>query len=607
MNFIKLPFVKTRGVDGGFWPGITNWPIKIRLIVLFLPITILAVLITAIFSYHNAKSQLEANARIQLDDTVHQTAFLANDKFKSALEQLVAIENHPSYKSLLQSKLDRDENVAKYESIISINNLFREIYSQNFEMLDSIYLNVNNAEFTLLKKYLPVRAPIDIDQWMARNHFPKGGYHWKMVHVDPIFRTNQPRRVFSVYRLLGGVDSPLKSLLLLNIDAGYILDMLANVKISANGYMMLVNGEGCALSKPVSRQFRLNRNALAFLQENSGNRGSFDGYSLTRRKMFVVFTTIRINGWVIAAVVPQGDILVNLSYIRYMILMVVIGLLIVSTFLATVVADGISRPLSFLSAQVKRFEKGDNGVDFRVDDRGEIGVLANGLSSLRANVVALLEKIKAEEEAKKQLELNALQEQMNPHFIYNTLSSIIVLVDMGQNDKASRMLSALTNFLMIGLSNGKEIISVKEELQHVSNYLFIQKMRYTKDFDFEISVDEDIANCKIMKLTLQPLVENAIYHGLRAGEEFGYIRINGSRSGNWAVLEVFDNGVGIPPAQLAELQRSIRKRNAEEADKAFGLRNVNQRLILHFGPEYGLEIESEVGKYTLIRVKIPFA
>ncbi len=584
---------------------VKNRPIKIRLIILFLPIIILAVLLTAIFSYINAKNQIEANARLQLDDTVYQTTFLLNEKLKYVLEQLLLIENDTSFKNLL---LSGDENSSNDEDIIKINNLCEEIYSKNFEIFDSIYLNVNNTEFILPKTETMAHEPLDIKQWFIRNNYPGYRYYWEMGNESTILRIDASQEVFSVYRVLGSIGSGIKSLLLLNINIDYILELLSNVKISLNGYLMLIDTDGNIISKNVPSEFRLNQKGLDFLKNNSGYRGTFNAYSVADQKLFVVFNTIRVNRWVAAAVIPLDDIFVSLSYIKYMILTMVVVLLVISTLVAAFTANSIAKPLSFLSNQVKRFENGDMGVDFYVDDRNEIGVLANGLASLRSNVISLLNRVKAEEEEKKQLELIALQKQIHPHFIYNTLSSIMYLVDMDKNKKASKMIKALSNFLMVGLSNGRKIISVKEELQHVSDYLFIQKMRYTKDFYFEINVDEDIADCQIIKLTLQPLVENSIYHGLRFKEaDLGYIRINGSRVGNQVVLEVFDNGIGIPKAKLEELEQLIRTRNAEEGADAFGLRNANLRLMLHFGPEYGLEIESEANKYTLIRVKIPFS
>ncbi len=584
---------------------VKNRPIKIRLIILFLPIIILAVLLTAIFSYINAKNQIEANARLQLDDTVYQTTFLLNEKLKYVLEQLLLIENDASFKNLL---LSGDENSSNDEDIIKINNLCEEIYSKNFEIFDSIYLNVNNTEFILPKTETTAHEPLDIKQWFIRNNYHGYRYYWEMGNESTILRIDASQEVFSVYRVLGSIGSGIKSLLLLNINIDYILELLSNVKISLNGYLMLIDTDGNIISKNVPSEFRLNQKGLDFLKNNSGYRGTFNAYSVADQKLFVVFNTIRVNRWVAAAVIPLDDIFVSLSYIKYMILTMVVVLLVISTLVAAFTANSIAKPLSFLSNQVKRFENGDMGVDFYVDDRNEIGVLANGLASLRSNVISLLNRVKAEEEEKKQLELIALQKQIHPHFIYNTLSSIMYLVDMDKNKKASKMIKALSNFLMVGLSNGRKIISVKEELQHVSDYLFIQKMRYTKDFYFEINVDEDIADCQIIKLTLQPLVENSIYHGLRFKEaDLGYIRINGSRVGNQVVLEVFDNGIGIPKAKLEELEQLIRTRNAEEGADAFGLRNANLRLMLHFGPEYGLEIESEANKYTLIRVKIPFS
>ena len=168
------------------------------------------------------------------------------------------------------------------------------------------------------------------------------------------------------------------------------------------------------------------------------------------------------------------------------------------------------------------------------------------------------------------------------------------------------MVGALTKFFMIGISKGKEIITVAEEIEHIRNYLLILQMRYSQDFDFELDVSEEIARCQIIKLTLQPLVENSIYHGIKNKPAKGILRVTGYREGAQAVIEVYDDGAGMSEARLAELRQSLAAPEVAEHPMTFGLRNVNERLKLHFGPEYGLTVFSEAGRFTRILVRLPF-
>ena len=201
------------------------------------------------------------------------------------------------------------------------------------------------------------------------------------------------------------------------------------------------------------------------------------------------------------------------------------------------------------------------------------------------------------------MEIALLQEQINPHFLYNTLYSISQLCELKKTEKASEMLIALAAFYRIGLSKGKTIITVKEELKHVKNYLFIQHFRYSDLFDYTIDCDEEILDCLIPKMSLQPLVENAIYHGIKMKHEFGNICIlGGTYDGENAYLEVHDDGPGIGTEQLEEIRSYLKDGKPGEKTSSFGMKNVNARLKLEFGYESGGEIES-ASQDTCVRIR----
>ena len=223
----------------------------------------------------------------------------------------------------------------------------------------------------------------------------------------------------------------------------------------------------------------------------------------------------------------------------------------------------------------------------------EITTLCNSLESMRKRINHLLDQVKQEQEAKRQTELALLQEQINPHFLYNTLYSIMQLCELKKPEQASEMLAALSQFYRAGLNKGNNIITVEEELNHVKNYLYIQHFRYSDLFDYTIDCDPELLGCCIPKMSLQPLVENAIYHGIKKKHGFGNICIlGGSYDGKHAYLEVHDDGPGFSEERLNQLKRYLEEEVSGDKRISFGLKNVDSRIKFEFGRPAGLELES---------------
>ena len=204
----------------------------------------------------------------------------------------------------------------------------------------------------------------------------------------------------------------------------------------------------------------------------------------------------------------------------------------------------------------------------------------------------------------RQLDLRLLQEQINPHFLYNTLDTIVWLIEGNKADEAVDMVVTLSDFFRLVLSGGKEFITLREEKQHINSYLEIQKVRYRDILEYDIRIDEELYDYQILKLTLQPLVENAIYHGIKYKRAKGCIHISGEKDGDILRLIVSDNGVGREEEELEQLRREM-ERPCRETEKGFGLANVNERIHMYFGGEYGLGIESGKMVGTTVTLTIP--
>jgi two-component system sensor histidine kinase YesM len=583
-----------------------NQPLKVKLLCFFLPLIICSVGLTGVLSYLFAEKQLRDNAYYLLRDTAYQTNLFLNDRFATMFEQLYNIENDPAIQNMILNRYS-PESKQKYLDLIGLNDRLNEIYRRYPKIIDSIYIYLDNGhEFSLMNDSIAVREGIRLEEWLRRYRGSPKGYYWLNDHRDRIFETFEERRVLSCFKLIGTPASKVKGLVILNLKSDHFLEILRNIRVSAHGYLALISPDGLLLSKNAAPRYRLSRADLAGLRDRAGADGGYERRNPSGEKLFIVYNTIAMNQWRIAAVVPERDLLAEAGRIKTTSLAIILVLSLISAGLALVFAGNIATSVKYLSEQVKRVEAGDFDTQFLIAEQNEVGILAKGLTSLVNTVKQLLRKVREEQEQKRQIELLALQSQINPHFLYNTLSSIKHLIEMNENGRAAKMVGALTKFFMIGISKGKEVITVAEEIEHIRNYLLILQMRYSQDFDFELAVNEEIADCKIIKLTLQPLVENSIYHGIKNKPEKGIIRVSGYRAGRHAVIEVYDDGAGMTEARLAELRQSLAAPEVAEHPMTFGLRNVNERLRLHFGPDYGLDIFSEPGRYTRILVRLPF-
>jgi len=240
-----------------------------------------------------------------------------------------------------------------------------------------------------------------------------------------------------------------------------------------------------------------------------------------------------------------------------------------------------------------------------VDEITELGMSFNIMTS---KIRDLLDSKVREQENLKKAELKTLQAQINPHFLYNTLDTIVWMSESNQPGEVIKIVKALASFFRIALSRGKDWISISQEVEHVRSYLYIQKIRYRDILDYEIEVDENILDGTILKLTLQPLVENALYHGIKNKRGGGKIRVRARKADNHTVLiEVWDDGLGFTPDKLAQIHAAISTESDQilQSESGFGLENVHKRIQLYYGKEYGLTVDSQYQKGTRVTVAIP--
>ncbi|WP_236895484.1 sensor histidine kinase [Clostridium beijerinckii] len=578
-------------------------PIKQQLNLIYIPVILISAILIGIFSYLFQIKQIEKNSSFLLENSVNQTAISVNEKINIPFSQMVAESDSVSVGNLFMNRYTEEDKSRKYMDILDCYNQMESVYYSINDMIDSIYFVTNTGvEVSMYKGDTPVNIGIDFNEWFNRDIYSETGYGWIESHEDKVFSSKSSRNVISIVKKFGTKDSKNKAILIYNLKTEYFKELLDKVNISPNGYVVVMTPDGKAIVNSTIKTFNIEDNDIARIKSDI-EKGSINDTKIGKEKVSI-YSSSEDNLWKVIGVVPKKDLVSEANNLK-VILIAFIGILsIVLLYISTLLARGVSKPIEILSNKVKEFEFGNINVKFEIDTENELGTLSKGLERFKESVLELLRKVMQEEKQKSKLELLIMQSQIKPHFLYNTLGSIKHLIDMGRNDKASEMCAALSKFYMIGLSGGRDIIYVSEEIEHIRNYLKIQQMRYDKEFEFYINISEDIMNEKMLILTLQPIIENAIYHGIKGKEGLGTIILSGNKKDDKMIFEIYDDGLGMSEQELDNLIKTINNRNDQQL-KSFGLRNVNNRLKLYFGSKARMNFFSIKNEFTQVIIEIP--
>lgn len=298
----------------------------------------------------------------------------------------------------------------------------------------------------------------------------------------------------------------------------------------------------------------------------------------------------------------RSDVERAISITTVILILILAGAFMISRKIVT----GITEPIQKLCEAAEAAGSGDFQIRAQGEGLDEIAVLNASFNQMMEEIGDLVEDIRVEELNLRAAELRVLQEQINPHFLYNTLDNIIWLAESKDTEQVVKMVSALSSFFRTTLSKGREFISVREEGEHIRSYLEIQQFRYRDILEYDVSIPEELWEYQVIKLTLQPLVENALYHGIKKKRGKGHISVSAERYKDVLIFKVKDDGMGMEEARLEQVRGILDGSVVEERQSGgFGLFNVNQRIQLHYGSEYGLKVQSTYGEGTEVWVRIP--
>ena len=301
-----------------------------------------------------------------------------------------------------------------------------------------------------------------------------------------------------------------------------------------------------------------------------------------------------------ASIQKQIDFWLTIEILFVVLVMIVVIPLVLSR--AVKLSKSITDPIVEMNSRVKEIGDGDLSphTPVKTDDTS-LALLSTGIEDMAARLDKQIELNREEQIKLRDIELSLIQAQINPHFLYNTLDAIVWLIEIGKNDQAEQMVTSLSSYFRSFLSDGKDIVTLAEEKQHIKSYLEIQQVRYRDIMEYEIDIDPAIENTKLPKMTLQPLVENAIYHGLKPKRGKGKIKVTGTLEGDKIVLKVTDTGLGMPSEELENLKTRV----LNEDTTSFGLTSSYKRLKILYGDACRFDIKSVPQEGTSISIEIP--
>ncbi|MDB4865890.1 MAG: histidine kinase [Cohnella sp.] len=427
---------------------------------------------------------------------------------------------------------------------------------------------------------------------------------FSVPHVQNLFK-GQYKWVVSMSKSIkltvGGQET--NAVLLVDVNFKMIDDLSRSVKLGQKGYAYIIDeSAGNIIYHPQQQLIYAGLKYENVEQALKYTYGSYLDDSTGVNRMITVQTVNNV-GWKIVGVSYMDEIVTTrkeiTSFLIWLLAFVLAFVLLITWYMSA----KISQPIQRLEKSMQQVERGNFNIHIPIRRDDEVGRLSRRFNLMVTRIRELMNQIIHEQEAKRKSELEVLQSQIHPHFLYNTLNSVVRLAGTGKNEDVITMITSLSKFFRISLSKGRHVIPVADELEHIRNYLIIQKMRYKNKFEFAIHAEEEALDCLTLKLVLQPIVENAIYHGIEPGADEGLITISATVIDGKLRLRVQDDGLGIGPDQLAVLLSDPSPDGQRQT--GIGLHNVNERIRLQFGDEFGLQIKSEREAGTTVDVWLP--
>lgn len=577
-----------------------DMPIRKKIIALFMAVFIFFIILvlagTNLILYHSNITKIEQNIQDECDMMNLQIDNLY-DNLKTCLSSTIQGINQVYQKTEIDGT-DRISFVTAKNNLVAVLNYYKSCISE----VDSLVFvdNSNNVVSVGLK-----REPNEKDFEELLEKIPSTGPISSVIF--PVERReavggNENEGILTLgIRVISIETGENLGYLLVNIKSSTIAELFPDNKdmVYRKKYYIVDGRDRIVIT---ADQKELLKETDKSFMEKAGQVGeeSFQ-YVVENAKCLMTSRKNQNFGWTIINEIPMYDIMKDIYFMTAIVILIGTACTVLAVIFIMILSRIITNPIKSLTDTASMISDGNLSLRCVVDCRDEVGILSKTFNKMLEHIQNLLQQVKEEQKRKRETELALFQIQIKPHFLYNTLDLIYVCCEMEDGKTGGKIAKALADYYRTCLSGGSEVISIGEELQNTENYLYIQRERYSDIITYHMNGTEKCLRYKIPKMTLQPLVENAIYHGLKEKDEGGCISIDVKEAADAVILEVADDGMGMEP----EVFKEILEKKDEQGRKHFGLKNVHERIQLYFGEEYGLSIDKERKEGTCIRIRIP--
>ncbi|QHW35000.1 sensor histidine kinase [Paenibacillus rhizovicinus] len=589
-----------------------------KLLLVFLLLITLPLTFIGAVSYRNYAQSIEENT------IAYSTTTLGNmlDNLDDYIDDMNRISSIPAYQEDIKSNLVASnkyhEQHAENENFDLLLTIQRGIEG-NISFIDnikrgatSVYIfdQYGNGYYSAKSGGIRMNVKDSYQNWMTKAAHSSG--EALLISTQKYTSTlKSTRYAFTVVRKI--IDNSLHDIGLIAVDANIsvIEDQITKLDKVTRGKSLIFDSQGNVIYDSDKQLLATNISDRPMVQRAAGEEGSFymteDGV-----QHLYIYTKSPNTQWTVMTSIPVKELTRNTAVIRnvtWILTFLTIGIaLLISIFFSF----ALTKPLRKMMRLMKRVQEGDFSVQFQVKRRDEIGQLGNQFNRMIVRIDDLIQDIYGMETKKKEAELHALQSQINPHFMYNTLESIRMAAELNDDTIAADMLAILGKLLRYSISDLNEKVTLGSEFNHIRYYVELLNYRYPDRFELTIDVPESLESYELLKLVLQPIVENTIYHGMDDNKPRMVITASARETEHAVFIRLTDDGIGMDEDTLDRLQQSIIGVNAREGTNyapfkrsGVGLRNVNERIRLHYGANFGLTVASEPGVGTQVTLKLP--
>lgn len=561
-----------------------------KFLIIFTIAIVFVVSAIIVFNYYiNIKSNIEILSK----QTVSKTSDTVATYMESIMQMGTATENYVSNPSLY----DEDEIQIRLSSMIDSRS---DIQTINF------FDSRGNVIFGTTGNNLRSAMEISSQDWFIKALAGNGNAYFSSPHVQQLLIPRYPW-VLSYSKEINYTDengNQNKGIILIDIKYEKIKELIEAIDIGNGGYLYIIDTAGELVIHP--KQTLINANLFNEDLSNINEKiyGSFNVKSNGENK-FVDIQTIDWTRWRVVGVVPINSMInEGIKSFVFIILIVLLVSLALTIFIGRFVSNIITSPIRHLEEEMESIDILNTNPIQLEKGSYEVKALSKSFVDMSKRIRSLMDEIVKEQEQKRKSELDALQAKINPHFLYNTLDSVIWLADAGDDEGVIKLVTSLAKLFRISISKGHEVITLEEEIEHVRNYLIIQQMRYVDKFTYNIELPDNLKHKPTIKLILQPIVENSIYHGIKYLMDPGIINIKIEEDGANIKIHISDNGVGMDNETRISLLTIDNNQHLKDGN-GIGVFNVNKRLQLKYGEQYGLKIESEIEEGTDVTITLP--